>query len=381
MKSFHLTSRGVVVASVILVGLSAILGVVPWRLVAADAPPAETESGSVSETASETIQKQIEALAQAAEAGPEAGSVHIAAEMRTPPQDNFSTIGAEFKFVPIDIWKQFGDKPKWRVEKPGRVAVMDGDSTVMLILQQMVVKFPYAAQSAFDNHWLVRLCNSKEIVTREFRAALAKGWDVKLAEETSASGEKKVVVTIEAKSGLPDNDYLKNKFFDGADLRCVYRFDAKTVRLEGFDAYLHRPDGDVKVITIGRIEYDQPIEPKVFTLKIPETANVYKEPQRLSNNEKYEKMTPLETARAFFEACAKEDWDEAGKFYQPLNDATKKYLGGLELVHLGEPFKPKLYPGWIIPYEIKFKDGSTKSWNLAVRNDNPAKRYVVDGGL
>ena len=77
----------------------------------------------------------------------------------------------------------------------------------------------------------------------------------------------------------------------------------------------------------------------------------------------------------------KEDWDEAGKFYQPINDDLKKYLGGLKLVRLGEPFKPKLYAGWVVPYEIKFKDGTTKKWNLSVRNDNPANRYVVDGGL
>ena len=38
MKSFHPTSRGVVMASAILVGLIAALGIVPWRLVAAEAP-------------------------------------------------------------------------------------------------------------------------------------------------------------------------------------------------------------------------------------------------------------------------------------------------------------------------------------------------------
>ena len=126
-----------------------------------------------------------------------------------------------------------------------------------------------------------------------------------MADEVSASGEKRVVVTVEARSGLPDNDYMKNKFFGGADLRCVYRFDAKTARLEGFDAYLHQPDGDVKVFAVGRIEYDQPIDPKVFTLTIPATAQEYREPQRLANNEKYEKMTPREAAREFFEACAR----------------------------------------------------------------------------
>ncbi len=92
-------------------------------------------------------------------------------------------------------------------------------------------------------------------------------------------------------------------------------------------------------------------------------------------------MTPREAAQTFFTACAKEDWDEAGKFDQPLTDNIKKYLGGLELVHLGEPVKPKLYGGWIVPYEIKFKGGEVKKGNLALRNDNPAKRYVVDGGL
>ncbi|MGO8753093.1 MAG: M56 family metallopeptidase [Thermoguttaceae bacterium] len=325
--------------------------------------------------------KVIEALARAAEAGPRVRSVHIVAEMRTRPGDNFSFIDAGHDFVPLNIWKQFGDKPKWRVENSGRVAVMDGDSTVMLMGRQTVVKVPRAAESAFDTYWLLALASSKEIIAREFRAAVAKGWDVKRVDETSAGGEKEIVVTIEAKSGLPDGDYLKNKFFFTADRRCVYRFDAKTLRLEGFDAYLHQSGGDVKIFTIGHIEYDQPIDPKVFTLQIPKTAQEYKEPQRLPNNEKYEKMTPLETARAFFQACGKEDWDEVGKFYQPLNDNMKKYLGGLTIVHLGEPFKPLLYGGWMVPYEIKFKDGRTRKWNLAVRNDNPAKHYVVDGGL
>jgi beta-lactamase regulating signal transducer with metallopeptidase domain len=46
MKSFHPTSRGVMAASVILVFLVAAVGVVPWRLVAADAPPPAVESST-----------------------------------------------------------------------------------------------------------------------------------------------------------------------------------------------------------------------------------------------------------------------------------------------------------------------------------------------
>lgn len=343
--------------------------------------PGSTQTGAaLARPGSEAALKQIESLARTAEAWQKARSVHIAAQMRTLPQDNFSHIDANREFVPIEIWKEFGDKPKWRVEKPQRVAVMDGNSTVMMIRQQTVVKLPQAASSAFDNYWLVGLCDTREIIDRELRSAVAKGWDVKVAEETSG-GEEKLVVTVESKSGLSDNDHLKNKFYMTSDLRLVYRFHAKTARLDGFEAYLHQADGDTKIFATEHIEYDQPIDPKVFALEIPKTALEYKEPQRLPDNEKYEKMTPLEAARAFFEACHKEDWKEAEKFQQPLTDEMKQYLGGLEVVHLGEPFKPKLYAGWMIPYEIKFKNGGTKKWNLAMRKDNPARRYVVDGGL
>jgi hypothetical protein len=64
-----------------------------------------------------------------------------------------------------------------------------------------------------------------------------------------------------------------------------------------------------------------------------------------------------------------------------VDEGLKSYLGGLEIISIGEPFKSGLYAGWLVPYEIKFRDGYIKKMNLAVRNDNPAKRYIVDGGF
>jgi hypothetical protein len=51
------------------------------------------------------------------------------------------------------------------------------------------------------------------------------------------------------------------------------------------------------------------------------------------------------------------------------------------VVKLGEPFQSAPYEGWFVPYEIQLSDGTTHKNNLALRNDNPAKRWVVDGGL
>ena len=78
-------------------------------------------------------QKAAEVLARGAEAVPNPSTVHIVAKVRTIPHDNFSLIGADYDLVPVEVWKQFGDKPKWRVEKPGRVAVMDGRCSLLQV--------------------------------------------------------------------------------------------------------------------------------------------------------------------------------------------------------------------------------------------------------
>jgi hypothetical protein len=95
-----------------------------------------------------------------------------------------------------------------------------------------------------------------------------------------------------------------------------------------------------------------------------------------------------DAATNFFQACSAGDWDKA-KTYCPyidkINDAlnqASKSLEGLEIINIGEPYKKNAsYPGLFIPYEIKIKSGETQKSDLAVRNDNPAKAWKVDGGI
>ena len=71
-------------------------------------------------------------------------SIHLRGQLRTEPQDNFSYINADCPFYTIELWKQFEPELKWRVEKPKRVVVMDGQSTVMLIkTDDTGVKLPH----------------------------------------------------------------------------------------------------------------------------------------------------------------------------------------------------------------------------------------------
>jgi murein L,D-transpeptidase YcbB/YkuD len=87
-------------------------------------------------------------------------------------------------------------------------------------------------------------------------------------------------------------------------------------------------------------------------------------------------MTAEQAARAFFEACGKEDWTEAGKFYSPITDRLKEHLGGLEILSLGQSFTSKASTGQFVPYEIKLRP---QEFNLRLSNTNAAGRYVITG--
>ena len=99
-----------------------------------------------------------------------------------------------------------------------------------------------------------------------------------------------------------------------------------------------------------------------------------------------------QTAKDFLEALGKSDWAAAAEFYPPyapkgrgfddvFTEKLKNYLGGLEVVSLGTPYKDASYPGVFVPYEIRFKNGETKNFRLAVRQDNPEQKWYWDGGL
>jgi hypothetical protein len=103
-----------------------------------------------------------------------------------------------------------------------------------------------------------------------------------------------------------------------------------------------------------------------------------KELKVLPDNKKYEKMTPKEAAEAFFKACSEKNWDEVLKFWTAsrIDERLKEYVGGLEIISIGEPFKSGLYPGWFVPYEIRLQ---SQEFNVRVSNANPANRFVITG--
>jgi hypothetical protein len=328
-----------------------------------------------------------EIFAQAIEAAANLHSVYIKLNMRTLPADNFELIGLDFDFVPHEMWQEFGQPSKWRVEKAGRVVVMDGQESLLWIRGHQPADGGLACKGGVNTGfvgWLLGLLDVEQVLDSQLRSAESHGWDLQLTRETGPDGAPKVVVSIEAKAqGDFTNDYLKNKSISAADNRRVYRFDAATKRLEDLKVWVHAEQGDVLVLEVTDVVYNCGLAPSLFTLTLPANVVWHQEPQALPDNDRAAHLSPAETAQAFFEACHAENWDEVLKFYpvSKIEPRMKEFLGGLEIISLGEPFQSGQYPGWFVPYEIKMKAGMVRKHNLAVRNDNAAQRYMVDGGI
>jgi outer membrane lipoprotein-sorting protein len=324
-----------------------------------------------------------EVFYQAAEAMNGLTSFHIKVRMRTPPADNFHYIQLDRDFTEIDFWKQCTDDQwgQWRLESPGRVVVMDGRTSTMF-MKHLNQVFESNDPSP-ERYWKECLVEVNKVMTREAQCASERPAAFTSYREVGPDGREMIVVTVEMPTHVPPEDYLRNKYLENADHMKVYRFNAQTKLLEDLEIYIHDNGRDVLVFQLVEAEYNIDLDPGLFSLDLPEDVIRFKPPEILPDNERYEKMTPEEAATAFFTACAQEDWDELVKFLGQtgVSQPMKNYLGGLEIVSIGEAFQSANYRGWFVPYEIKLRSGKTKKHNLALRKDNRAKRFELDGGI
>jgi hypothetical protein len=328
-------------------------------------------------SATELLQGAIDAVS-------DVWSVHMKARMRTLPGDNFSLIGLQFDFVPIEMWKRTDEngQVQWRVEKPGRVLLMDGQITIMLIRPNHGVLREEALPLGCYDSWSGRLLNVHDLLDDELQKAKNHpDREVRLLHQ-EVEGRDKVILEVHVTADVREDDYLRNSFISNSDHVKVYQFDAKTKLLEGLQVYVHAEDKEVLIFEITDIEYNAEFDNSVFALDFPEDMIWTREPEILPDNERYEKMTPREAAQAFFQACAEQDWEEVLKFWTAsrIDERTKESLGGLEIRSIGEPFQSEGYArdglGWFVPYEIRLRPVER---NIQLSNVNSAGRFVITG--
>lgn len=323
-------------------------------------------------------------FAQAAESAHGVKTMHISARMRTIPNDSFDYIDLNAPLISVEMWKDFGDPSKVRIEKQGRQITADENGTTVLMCAgglPLVYKSGGIAEQWFST--LAPILHPDTLLQHESGAAEKSDSVVSVATKTGSDGREKTILTInaEAQGDFSQSDYLKNTTIIMSDNTRIYTFDAETSRLEGLQVLVKTKTGDVLVFETTKIEYDVTLRPSLFHLNVPKNAIFGNQKEVGAKDNSW--MQPDEVADQFFGALSKSDWKttkQLGAVWIDNPECQRAYAG-LKVISIGKPFQSGLCRGWFVPYEIRFRCGVVKKHNLAVRNDNPRHQWHYDGGF
>jgi len=126
------------------------------------------------------------------------------------------------------------------------------------------------------------------------------------------------------------------------------------------------------------IEYLPAVEPEWFEIALPEDVRIggVAEGTPAQNA-----LGPAEVARGLFEAAQRKDRHFLDTYVpSPATVDWAMEAPPFEILYIGEPFRARDYVGVYVPYKIRI-DGEVKEWQVALRNDNPQRRWVFDGGV
>jgi hypothetical protein len=168
--------------------------------------------------------------------------------------------------------------------------------------------------------------------------------------------------------------------------------DPETKLLQQLDRY-ELEAGEYKFV--GRttfLDYNVPINPKVFTLDLP--ADVIRVDQTtrevgLAKGRLGDEEVAVEVVRQFLEALIARDYDKAGQLYEGLPATKMKEAFGeidyLRIVSMGTPTPHPQSDALAVLCEVEIQTGSVKSikgYTAYVRPVyNQPDRWTISGGI
>lgn len=295
-------------------------------------------------------------------------------KIRTLPQEIFSYIDLDASMEPYTLTVELGGPKRWRLDKPGRTAQFDGD-TYYSMIHDLKQGF-YSKRQGFIDDFTVFL-DPYALLSREKQLAdLDSGAKYKVTERGDV-----IYLTVEAKAqGDFENDYLLNSSIEESDNIREYVFDASTRLLKGLKAYVLNDGERVLVLEVETIAYDTPVDDTTFST-LPD-GYVWKDVDYIPDNDRFKDITAEQAARMVLEAILSGRTSTlTGVLDYYDTDRLVADYSGARIGSVGEAFRSGTYAGVFVPCELILPNGSTEVVTMALRNDNPNRMWLVDGGI
>lgn len=306
-------------------------------------------------------------------------SIRIELRIRTSEQENFDYIDPHREFIPHTLEAIYSPRLLWRVEKPGRKALYDGEHTYLWFdsLNDGLIQ-PYAPDAIGMLNLLIDPSQLLELERQLTQAHTGARYELRREAEVLY-----LTVISPAQGDFSQSDHERNTSIIESNTHREYRFDALNGRLLGARVTLLAEEGERALLEIDRITYDAPLDTATLTV-LPEGIN-WTDQTRNTPSPRLTGIDAKEAARLILAAFA--TWDN-----EILDEALRSYgaharkllqsrYAGATVERLSEPVRSGKYPGWFIPCTLRMGDGSRERIRLALRNDNSAGSWVVDGGL
>ena len=308
-------------------------------------------------------------------------TLRIALRIRTKPCEPFTYTDPRLSPVSCTATVEYGDTLRWRIEKAGRIALCDGETVRTWLPQSGEGWCTAAANYRLAEEFDLLLDLQGLLLAEQALATRTAGAKYEIAE---AGDTVRLTVTMPAQGDFRQSDYLLNSSIAESNTLREYRFDKASGRLLDLRITALLPGGERVVLAESTdIRYDAPVDRAALTA-CPENI-VWRDPSAPLPGMRLFGLSAEAAAKSILRALEKWDealLDEALHYYGPGARAyIEENYRGLTPVAVGKAVRSGRYPGLLVPCEVRLANGGTEKLMLALRNDNPAQCWLVDGGL
>ena len=320
----------------------------------------------------------------------EAKSMIMEGKLRTEADESIDYINPQSGFVPTTIKVIYDEPMLFSIEKKGGRTVLykGAESTGNYVYQWSTFNNTLSGwksqHTGYVNGELEAMLNPRLLLETEYRIAERnRGTDYEIIE---VNNMVIVRVTTSAQGDYSQSDYMLNTSLAEANTLREYTFDKDTGLLHKLRIVIMVDDKPITIMESESIDYNKPLT----------VADLYDKAlfDSITFNDmsiRAEASSPLigieadEAAEIILKAM--NEWDT-----EILNTAMYYFKGdvmkiveeryrGLEVKSIEKAVKSGLYPGRFVKCKVVLPNGKKETLTLALRNDNKAKVWLVDGGL
>lgn len=305
--------------------------------------------------------------------------------VRTKPDEPIDYLNPSLDFIPATVKVIYGEPMLWSMEKKdGRNVLCNGDGYVYEWIGGKDGRVGWKKSAkGFVNSELAAFLDPRLLLEAERRTAERnKGTKYQVID----NGELVVITAMTSAQGdFSESEYTLNTSLAEASTVRVYSFAKSTGELVQMRIDIVVDDKPITVIESESIAYNEPLT--ASNLSDKDLSQIEFQSNDIVNtvDSPLVGITADEAAKIILKAM--NEWDT-----EILNTAMHYFKGdvmkivedryrGLEVKSIEKAVKSGLYPGRFVKCKVVLPNGKKETLTLALRNDNKAKVWLVDGGL